>query len=71
MRGMVDVMDIGFIGLGNMGRGMALNLVKAGHRVTVYNRSAEKSEPVVQQGASPATLGRRGLRCRGRDHHAG
>ena len=55
MRGMVDVMDIGFIGLGNMGRGMALNLVKAGHRVTVYNRSAEKSEPVVQQGASPAS----------------
>jgi 3-hydroxyisobutyrate dehydrogenase-like beta-hydroxyacid dehydrogenase len=51
---MVDVMDIGFIGLGNMGRGMAVNLVKAGHRVTVYNRSAEKSEPVVQQGATPA-----------------
>jgi 3-hydroxyisobutyrate dehydrogenase-like beta-hydroxyacid dehydrogenase len=51
---MVDVMDIGFIGLGNMGRGMAINLVKAGHRVTVYNRSAEKLEPVVQQGATPA-----------------
>ena len=47
-------MDIGFIGLGNMGRGMAINLVKAGHRVTVYNRSAEKLEPVVQQGATPA-----------------
>ena len=54
MRGMVDVMDIGFIGLGNMGRGMAVNLVKAGHRVTVYNRSAEKLDPVVQQGAMPA-----------------
>ncbi|MGC2654518.1 MAG: NAD(P)-dependent oxidoreductase [Mycobacterium sp.] len=47
-------MDIGFIGLGNMGRGMAVNLVKAGHRVTVYNRSAEKLDSVVQQGAMPA-----------------
>jgi 3-hydroxyisobutyrate dehydrogenase-like beta-hydroxyacid dehydrogenase len=51
---MVDVMDIGFIGLGNMGRGMAINLVKAGHRVTVYNRSAEKLDAVVQEGATPA-----------------
>jgi 3-hydroxyisobutyrate dehydrogenase-like beta-hydroxyacid dehydrogenase len=51
---MVDVMDIGFIGLGNMGRGMAVNLVKAGHHVTVYNRSPEKLETVVQQGATPA-----------------
>jgi 3-hydroxyisobutyrate dehydrogenase-like beta-hydroxyacid dehydrogenase len=51
---MVDVMDIGFIGLGNMGRGMAVNLVKAGHHVTVYNRSADKLEPVVQRGATPA-----------------
>ena len=47
-------MDIGFIGLGNMGRGMAINLVKAGHHVTVYNRSPEKVETVVQQGATPA-----------------
>ena len=30
-------MRIGFIGLGNMGAGMAANLVKAGHQVTVYN----------------------------------
>ena len=36
-------MDIGFIGLGNMGRGMAGNLTKAGHRVTVYNRSPGKA----------------------------
>ena len=32
-------MDIGFIGLGNMGSAMAENLIKTGHRVTVYNRS--------------------------------
>ena len=30
-------MNIGFIGLGNMGKGMALNLVKAGHKVNVYD----------------------------------
>lgn len=47
-------MDIGFIGLGKMGRGMAANLLQAGHRVTVYNRSAEKAEALVQQGAAAA-----------------
>src|SRR6516165_7541433 len=51
---MVDAMDIGFIGLGNMGRGMAANLVRAGHRVTVYNRSPGKEEALVQQGATAA-----------------
>jgi len=30
-------MNIGFIGLGNMGKGMALNLLKAGHKVNVYD----------------------------------
>jgi 3-hydroxyisobutyrate dehydrogenase-like beta-hydroxyacid dehydrogenase len=34
-----DILRIGFIGLGNMGAAMAANLVKAGHDVTVYNRS--------------------------------
>jgi 3-hydroxyisobutyrate dehydrogenase-like beta-hydroxyacid dehydrogenase len=47
-------MDIGFIGLGNMGRGMAANLLEAGHRVTVYNRSPGKAESLVQQGATAA-----------------
>jgi 3-hydroxyisobutyrate dehydrogenase-like beta-hydroxyacid dehydrogenase len=32
-------MDIGFIGLGSMGRAMALNALKAGHSVRVWNRS--------------------------------
>ncbi|BBZ72134.1 NAD(P)-dependent oxidoreductase [Mycobacterium paraseoulense] len=48
-------MDIGFIGLGNMGQGMAANLVKAGHRVTVYNRSPEKAEGLVELGATAAS----------------
>jgi 3-hydroxyisobutyrate dehydrogenase-like beta-hydroxyacid dehydrogenase len=47
-------MDIGFIGLGKMGRGMAANLMKAGHRVTVYNRSPGKAEALVRQGAIAA-----------------
>ena len=34
-------MDVGFIGLGLMGRPMALNLIKAGHRVHVWSRRRE------------------------------
>lgn len=51
---MVETMDIGFVGLGNMGRGMAANLIGAGHMVTVYNRSTAKVDALVQQGATPA-----------------
>ena len=47
-------MEIGFIGLGNMGRGMAANLVRAGHHVTVYNRSPGKAQDVVDHGATAA-----------------
>lgn len=44
-------MKIGFIGLGNMGLGMAANLLKAGHDLTVYNRTVSKAEPLLEQGA--------------------
>jgi 3-hydroxyisobutyrate dehydrogenase-like beta-hydroxyacid dehydrogenase len=47
-------MKIGFIGLGNMGSAMAMNLLKAGHNVTVYNRTAQKAKPPVDQGAHAA-----------------
>jgi 3-hydroxyisobutyrate dehydrogenase-like beta-hydroxyacid dehydrogenase len=47
-------MDIGVIGLGNMGQGMAANLMKAGHNLTVYNRSPDKAEALVRQGATAA-----------------
>ena len=47
-------MKIGFIGLGNMGSAMAMNLLKAGHNVTVYNRTAQKAQPLVDQGAHAA-----------------
>jgi 3-hydroxyisobutyrate dehydrogenase-like beta-hydroxyacid dehydrogenase len=46
-------MNIGFIGLGQMGTGMAANLIKAGHHVTVYNRTAGKRQALVAAGAHP------------------
>ena len=42
---------IGFIGLGNMGLPMATNLLKAGHSLRVYNRTPEKAQPLLEQGA--------------------
>jgi len=42
-------MKIGFIGLGHMGSGMAANLVKAGHDVTVYNRTPGRSQALAAQ----------------------
>jgi len=47
-------MKTGFIGLGRMGSAMATNLIKAGHDVTVFNRSPEKREPLVKLGAHEA-----------------
>ena len=47
-------MDIGFVGLGNMGAGMAANLLKSGHAVTAYNRSQDKVAALAEQGATPA-----------------
>ena len=44
-------MKIGFIGMGIMGKPMALNLLKAGYDVTVSNRSMAKCEPLVAAGA--------------------
>ncbi len=43
--------DIGFIGLGAMGLPMAANLIAAGHRVTVWNRTASKTAPLAAKGA--------------------
>lgn len=47
-------MKVGFIGLGNMGSAMAANLLKAGHEVTVCNRTASKADDLVKQGAHRA-----------------
>lgn len=48
-------MKIGFIGLGNMGAAIAGNLLKAGHAVTVWNRSPEPVQALVAIGAIAAT----------------
>lgn len=45
---------VGFIGLGLMGKPMALNLVKAGFAVTVWNRTASRADEVVAAGAKLA-----------------
>jgi len=47
-------MKIGFIGLGQMGSAMAANLVRAGHDVTVFNRSPEKRRALLELGAHEA-----------------
>lgn len=47
-------MKIGFIGLGIMGRPMALNLLHGGHQLTVWARRAESMQPVLDAGADAA-----------------
>jgi 3-hydroxyisobutyrate dehydrogenase len=47
-------MNVGFVGMGTMGASMALNIMKAGHDVTVWNRTREREEPVAAQGAKRA-----------------
>lgn len=44
-------MHVGIIGLGNMGQAIAGRLLVAGHRLTVYNRTPEKAQPLVARGA--------------------
>ena len=45
------IKTISFLGLGTMGGGMASNLLKAGYKLTVWNRSAEKCKPFARKGA--------------------
>ena len=44
-------MQIGFIGLGIMGGRMAANLQKAEHKLIIYNRTKEKAEALIKEGA--------------------
>src|SRR5437867_2815329 len=48
-------MKIGLIGLGHMGSGMAMSLLRAGHDLTVHNRTPAKAQTLVSQGARAAT----------------
>lgn len=58
------IRNVGYIGLGIMGGAMAANLLKAGYRTLVWNRTAAKMRPLVDAGAeacaSPADMVRRG-----------
>ena len=49
---------VGLIGLGLMGRPMAANLLKAGHELTVWNRTASRADELVAQGAKRASTPR-------------
>lgn len=48
-------MKLGWIGLGKMGRPMSEKLLKAGYPVTVYNRTKETEESLIEKGASAAS----------------
>jgi 3-hydroxyisobutyrate dehydrogenase-like beta-hydroxyacid dehydrogenase len=56
-------MEIGVVGLGIMGSGMSSNLLKKGHDVIIYNRSRQKAEALIANGAkwadSPAEIAKR------------
>src|SRR5262245_40980429 len=56
-------MDVGIAGVGKMGAAIALRLMEVGHKVTVWNRSADKTKPLADAGAavaaSPAALAAR------------
>lgn len=47
-------MKVGFVGLGIMGRPMALNLLKGGHSLRVWARRSESMQPLLAAGAEPA-----------------
>ena len=48
-------MKIAFIGLGNMGGGMAANLVKAGHSVNAFDLSEDALDAAKANGCTPFT----------------
>jgi 3-hydroxyisobutyrate dehydrogenase len=45
------MLRVAFVGLGNMGQGMAARLLEAGHQLKLYNRTASRAEALVRQGA--------------------
>src|ERR1700726_4126582 len=53
-------MQVGFIGLGMMGKGMAANLQKAGHQLTVHDLNRAAAEPFLAKGAQWAGSPRQG-----------
>ena len=56
------IKTISYLGLGTMGSGMASNLLKAGYKLTVWNRNAEKCEPFAGKALASRISGRRNPR---------
>ena len=54
-------MQVAFLGLGIMGRSMAANLVKAGHQVTVWNRTPGKTVVGAKSAATPKAADRKSV----------
>jgi 3-hydroxyisobutyrate dehydrogenase-like beta-hydroxyacid dehydrogenase len=55
VRGGGQPMEVGFVGLGAMGQGMAHRLLRTGHAVTVWNRTRAKAEALAREGAAVAS----------------
>jgi 3-hydroxyisobutyrate dehydrogenase-like beta-hydroxyacid dehydrogenase len=58
-----EAMDAGFVGLGAMGRGMARSLMRAGHRLTVWNRTRVRVDELAAEGATVARTPAETARC--------
>ncbi len=54
--------NVAFIGIGGMGQGMAFNLLKAGHELTVCNRTVAKTRPLTDAGATLALTPRQAVK---------
>ena len=63
-------MHIGIAGIGRMGANIGARLMEVGHKLTVWNRSADKTKPLADAGANVAkTPAELAERSRGRHHH--
>jgi 3-hydroxyisobutyrate dehydrogenase-like beta-hydroxyacid dehydrogenase len=56
------IRHVGFVGVGRMGAAIAGNILRAGYAVTVYNRTAAKTRPLLAAGARPAATPREAAR---------
>jgi len=56
--------SVGFVGLGNLGHGMVLNLLASGWSLTVFDSSTRRTDALVQSGAKAASTIRDLLDCR-------
>ena len=63
--------DIGFVGLGIMGKPMVRNLMKAGYSLTVYDITGPSIEEVATDGATAASSAKEVAQKDARNHHNG